>query len=238
MIHVEEISARILAIGSGSTAQPENIDAGPSSVKHVQPELASVLHASNRGKYSLMTKAFFEKLYIHRYGPEEPLPSITTDTAVHLQWQYPDFDQLQVTTHLIIHNSPYDVILRKEDWERPIQTWLLQKYTVQQLRQLNILPPLKDGETDGETTGGQDTPQDEHQTDWGSNSDASITPTERSEGASESSDGGYPPSTTPASEPTSPTTTTNVKERAYELRQRRPHLEDSAKGRTDRKRSS
>ncbi|KAF7539860.1 hypothetical protein G7Z17_g12326 [Cylindrodendrum hubeiense] len=107
---------------------------------NVYPQKVSVLHLSNSAKHSFIAKKFLQHLLRINYGRRASEFKINNDTLVHLEWKYPDLNHAEVTTHLVVRDSHFQIILRKQDWERPIRSWL-RNFPEQQLREHGILQP-------------------------------------------------------------------------------------------------
>ncbi|KAH7019414.1 hypothetical protein EDB80DRAFT_700777 [Ilyonectria destructans] len=129
--------------------------------KNVPPKTVSVLHLSNRAKHSFIAKPLAKQLLKTNYGSRASAFNIDNDTLIILEWRYPDLKHTEVTTHLVVRDSPFQIVLRKQDWELPIRFWLMD-FSNQELRENGILQPhqKKVGESSkAETTQPGDAPE-------------------------------------------------------------------------------
>lgn len=129
--------------------------------KNVPPKTVSVLHLSNRAKHSFIAKPLAKQLLKTNYGSRASAFNIDNDTLIILEWRYPDLKHTEVTTHLVVRDSPFQIVLRKQDWELPIRVWLME-FSEQELRENGILQShqKKVGESPkAETTQSVDVPK-------------------------------------------------------------------------------
>ncbi|KAF4987207.1 hypothetical protein FDECE_15540 [Fusarium decemcellulare] len=114
-----------------------------SNSKPLQLQDASVLHLDNSGTSSFVSAKLLQSLYRAKYGPDRPLPTMDEKTQAQLCWQYPTANETQVTTHHVLHTAVYDVILRRQDWERPVQRVVTQLKARQEPPENPALPKRK-----------------------------------------------------------------------------------------------
>ncbi|KPM40984.1 hypothetical protein AK830_g5617 [Neonectria ditissima] len=147
MLPCESIKLILLSVESLKPTLPQPSGLGRRR-KNVPYENASVLHISNSAKYSFITEKFLLKLLRANYGSQFSSFKIDNDSIAHLQWHYPNLRHMETTTHLVVRDSRFQIILRKEDWERPIRHWLTKDYSQEQLRERGIIRPrLKDSQS-------------------------------------------------------------------------------------------
>jgi hypothetical protein len=79
-----------------------------------------VLHLDQDGEYSFIEVGFLLELYAKAFGSTTPMPHIDNDSRVTLRWHYPSLDTMEETTHRVLRDITYPVILRKNDWIEPI----------------------------------------------------------------------------------------------------------------------
>ncbi|KAH6977744.1 hypothetical protein EDB80DRAFT_738510 [Ilyonectria destructans] len=108
--------------------------------KNVPPKTVSVLHLSNRANHSFIDKPLAKQLLKTNYGSRASAFNIDNDMLMILEWRYPDLKHTEVTTHLVVRDSPCQTILRRQDWEMPIRLWLME-FSEQELRGNGILQP-------------------------------------------------------------------------------------------------
>ncbi|KAH6959682.1 hypothetical protein BKA56DRAFT_600847 [Ilyonectria sp. MPI-CAGE-AT-0026] len=106
--------------------------------KNVPPKIVSVLHLSNRARYSFIAEPLAKQLLKTNYGSRASAFKIDNGTLIILEWRYPDLKHTEVTTHLVVRDSPFQIVLRKQDWEMPIRFWLM-GCAEQELRGYGIL---------------------------------------------------------------------------------------------------
>ncbi|KAH6982132.1 hypothetical protein BKA56DRAFT_365515 [Ilyonectria sp. MPI-CAGE-AT-0026] len=112
--------------------------------KNAPPKTVTVMYLFNRAKYSFIAKSAAKQLLITNY-----------------EWRYPGLKHTKVTAHLVVRDSPFQIVLRKQDWEQPIRSWLM-TFSEQELRENGILQSheKKVGESSkAETTQPGDAPE-------------------------------------------------------------------------------
>lgn len=113
---------QVSLVSIGSQKHPLDHFSGNASGP-VQSQIATVLHLDEYGDDNFVDDTLVRNLYSAKHGAEAPVPYIDNDTRVRLQWHYLPLDETEVTTHKVVRNSRYQIILRKQDWERPIRYW-------------------------------------------------------------------------------------------------------------------
>ncbi|KAL6409670.1 hypothetical protein AUP68_06053 [Ilyonectria robusta] len=129
--------------------------------KNTPPKTVTVMYLFNRAKYSFIAKSAAKQLLITNYGSRASAFNIDNDTLMILEWRYPGLKHTRVTAHLVVRDSPFQIVLRKQDWEQPIRSWLM-TFSEQELRENGILQShqKKVGESSkGETTQPGDAPE-------------------------------------------------------------------------------
>ncbi|KAI5464720.1 hypothetical protein BGZ63DRAFT_161393 [Mariannaea sp. PMI_226] len=118
----DSIIIRLLAIGSsrpnGQVLQLER------QGKHVHEPAVSVQHISNSADYSFIRQSKLQALLLENCDSSFPDIEIDDDTVVVIRWHYPGTSKREVTKHLVVRESRFDIILRKQDWEQPIREFL------------------------------------------------------------------------------------------------------------------
>ncbi|KAH7157730.1 hypothetical protein B0J13DRAFT_617795 [Dactylonectria estremocensis] len=132
MLPCQHIKARLVEVES--LAQQSKSPALGRPPNSLPLQEVSVLHLSNCAKYSFIAKSLADELLKSNYGPRASSYSIDNDTILRLEWHYLDQNDAIVTTHLVVRDSPFLVILRKQDWEQPIKVWWT-KTSVQRVRE-------------------------------------------------------------------------------------------------------
>lgn len=131
MLPCEYVEVSLVSIGSPS--QPADHVFGfaetptptpTPSINSKYSQKATVLYLTDDCDRSFVDVSLVRDLFRAKYGPETPIPHIDNDTRVALQLRHGPVDQAEVTIHQVLRDSRYQVILRKADWERPIQQWL------------------------------------------------------------------------------------------------------------------
>jgi len=127
MLQSDYVEVSLVSIGSPN--QPANqILESPTTtptsninIKHSQK--ATVLYLTDYRDESFVDVSLVRDLFRAEYGPETPIPHIDNNTRVTLRCRHGPLDKAEVTTHHVLRDSRYQVILRRQDWERPIQQW-------------------------------------------------------------------------------------------------------------------
>ncbi|KAH7175788.1 hypothetical protein EDB81DRAFT_23710 [Dactylonectria macrodidyma] len=121
MLPCQYIKVRLVEVES--LAQQSKSPALGRPPKNLPLQQVSVLNLSNCAKYSFISKSLADELLKSNYGSRSLNFSIDNDTILRLEWHYLDLNNTFVTTHLVVRDSPFLVILRKQDWEQPLQVW-------------------------------------------------------------------------------------------------------------------
>lgn len=104
---------------------------------------ARVLHLEHYGQYSFVEVGYLATLHAKKHGPGVPMPAVDNDTRVTLRWHYPSLDTVEETTHRVLRDITYPVILRKDDWIAPIMRLLSQE---RRRRPAGGCPVLEEGD--------------------------------------------------------------------------------------------
>lgn len=121
MLPCEYVQVSLVSIGSRKHPLDHFAGVAPGPV---QDQTATVFHLEDYCDDSYVDVTLVRNLYRAKHGAEAKVPYIDKDTRVVLQWHYLPLDETEVTTHAVVRNSRYQIILRKQDWERPIRCWL------------------------------------------------------------------------------------------------------------------
>ncbi|KAH6894272.1 hypothetical protein B0T10DRAFT_558421 [Thelonectria olida] len=121
---------------------------GPSIVfkpqgRIVHQQRASVQHICNSADHSFIRGNLLWRLLLAYCDSNSPEIDIDNDTIVVLEWHYPGVEKMEVTEHLVVEESPSDIILRVEDWEKPVQEIVRQKsptMTSSPIFETNVIP--------------------------------------------------------------------------------------------------
>ncbi|KAK7415777.1 hypothetical protein QQZ08_012259 [Neonectria magnoliae] len=140
MLPCEYIKVILLSVESSKHSLHRPSDLGRRR-KNIPYESASVLHISNSARYSFIAERLLRKLLRVNYGSRSSSFEIDNDSVVHLQWHYPNVKHMETTSHLVLRDAHFGIILRKEDWQLPIKHWLMEEYSEEQLRERGILQP-------------------------------------------------------------------------------------------------
>lgn len=130
MLPSEHIAVSLLSVGSQRRPLEH---CGGISLQPLQEHHATVLHLDTYHPDNFVDVDLVRQLFRSKYGEDAPIPPIDGDTRVHLQWHYLPLSETEVTKHRVVHNVSYQIILRKQDWERPVRLWRQQQYQQQQL---------------------------------------------------------------------------------------------------------
>ena len=146
MLPCEYVEVSLVSIGSPN--QPVDhisrvVETAKINTKQFQR--ATVLHLANYSDENFVDISLVRDLFRAKHGSETPLPHIDNDTRITLQWHYTPLDETEVTTHRVLRDSRYQIILRKQDWERPIRQWLQLKahQRLQQQKQHTIIAEIR-----------------------------------------------------------------------------------------------
>lgn len=119
------LPCRTLDVTSFDIINPDNqrrtSPATPPTKSRTTKHSARVLHLDHYGLYSIVDINFIADLWVNVHGSKKPLPRITSETRVTLQWHYPSMTTSEQTTFRVVRDVTYPVILRKEDWVEPIK---------------------------------------------------------------------------------------------------------------------
>lgn len=139
MLPCEYVEVSLVYIGSSKDPifdQPSNLVPMPTSELATSQYRATVLHLPNYCDENYVDVTLVRDLFRTHNSTDTAMPDINNDTRVILRWHYTPLDETEVTTHRVIRDSRYQMILRKQDWERPIQRWLqLEAYQRRQRQQ-------------------------------------------------------------------------------------------------------
>lgn len=151
MLQCEYVEVSLVSIGSPN--QPANqfsrfvetatatATATP-NINTTHSQKATVLYLTNYCDESFVDVSLVRDLFRAENGPETPIPHIDNDTRVTLQCRHGPLDKAEVTTHRVLRDSRYQVILRREDWEQPIRQWRqLEAHQRQQQKTQNAIAP-------------------------------------------------------------------------------------------------
>ncbi|KAK7413886.1 hypothetical protein QQX98_007227 [Neonectria punicea] len=138
MLPCEHIKVILLSVESLKHSLHRPSDLGRRR-RNIPYKSVSVLHISNSGRYSFITERLLRKLLRVNYGSRSSSFEIDNDSIVHLQWHYPNVKHMETTSHLVLRDAHFEIILRKEDWELAIRRCLMEDYSEEQLRERGIL---------------------------------------------------------------------------------------------------
>lgn len=90
---------------------------------------ARVYYLDKDGEESYIEIGFLRVLHVKAYGEGAPMPCICRDTRVILQWSYPAAPTVvERTSHQVLREALYPVILQRSDWTKPITRLWAQLY--------------------------------------------------------------------------------------------------------------
>jgi hypothetical protein len=96
---------------------------------HVVENTARVFYLNHPADHSFVEVHFLAQLWSKKHGASVPLPTLSKDTRVRLRWRFPSVHGMSfTTTHGVLREVTFDIILRENDWYEPImRLWQWEK---------------------------------------------------------------------------------------------------------------
>jgi hypothetical protein len=89
--------------------------------RHAVENTARVFYLNHPADHSFVDVHFFVQLWSKKHGDSVPLPALSEHTRVRLRWRFPSVHGMFfTTTHSVLREITFDIILRENDWYEPI----------------------------------------------------------------------------------------------------------------------